>query len=170
MAKLSPLAIFIVLISVHYPFTACAAADDAASLRAELDRMKGDYAARIGALESRIAQLESAAATAATAAPVAAPVGPAPVVAAAKTSSASAFTPAISMILAGNYASLSEDPATYRIAGFIPTPSGAGPGERSVNLGESEWTVASNVDPYFFANVTAAIHGDDSISVEEAYF
>ena len=41
---------------------------------------------------------------------------------------------------------------------------------RSFNLDESELTVSSNVDPYFFANVTAAIQGDNSIDIEEAYF
>jgi hypothetical protein len=74
------------------------------------------------------------------------------------------------MILTGNYASLSQDPATYRIAGFIPPPAGEGPGERSFNLDESELTVTSNVDPYFFANVTAALQGDNRIDIEEAYF
>ncbi len=82
---------------------------------------------------------------------------------------ATAFNPQISMILTGNYASLSQDPATYRIAGFIPSAQ-EGPGNRSFNLDESELTVASNVDPYFYANVTAAIQGDNSIDIEEAYF
>jgi hypothetical protein len=98
--------------------------------------------------------------------PPAAPVPAAP----GKTGNATAFNPSISMILTGNYASLSQNPATYRIAGFIPPPGGEGPGERSFNLGESELTVSSNVDPYFYANVTAAIHGDDRIDIEEAYF
>jgi hypothetical protein len=84
-------------------------------------------------------------------------------------SGASAFNPAISMILAGNYASLSEDPTTYRIAGFIPNDGEVGPGERSFNLGESELTVAANIDPYFFGNVTASVTGDNEIEVEEAY-
>jgi len=82
---------------------------------------------------------------------------------------ANAFNPAISMILAGNYTSLSEDPNTYRIAGFIPNDGEVGPGERSFNLGESELTVAANIDPYFFGNVTASITGDNEIEVEEAY-
>jgi len=122
----------------------------------------------VQALEARIQQLESAVATA-TAAPPVYPQ-PAPVAAPAKGSNAAAFNPAISMILTGNYASLSQDPATYRVAGFIPPPSGEGPGRRSFNLDESELTVASNVDPYFFGNVTAAIQGDNSIDIEEAYF
>jgi hypothetical protein len=82
----------------------------------------------------------------------------------------SAFNPAISMILAGNYGHLSQDPGTYRIAGFMPNGGEVGPGDRSFNLGESELTVAANVDPYFFANVTASISSDNEIEVEEAYF
>ena len=128
--------------------------------------MKAANAARIEALEARIAQLESqAAATAAQAAEVA----PAPPPVASGGSGQSAFNPAMSVILAGNYANLSQDPATYRIAGFMP--GGAiGPGARSFNLGESELTFAANVDPYFLANLTASIGSDDSIHAEEAFF
>ena len=82
----------------------------------------------------------------------------------------SAFNPAISLILAGRYANESRDPATYRIAGVFPAGDAVGPGPRSFNLDESELTVAANVDPYFFASMTAAITGDNEISVEEAYF
>lgn len=174
-----------------------AAPDDVAKLRAEIEALKADYTSRVQALEARIKQLESAVATAqatppggapgtpaagglpaagvapgapsAAAAPPPAFPQPSPVAAPGKSSSATAFNPAISMILTGNYASLSQDPATYRIAGFIPA-HGEGVGERGFNLDESELTVASNVDPYFFANVTAAIQGDNSIDIEEAYF
>ena len=45
-----------------------------------------------------------------------------------------------------------------------------GPGERSFNLGESELTFAASVDPYFSAQLTAAITGEDEIEVEEAFF
>jgi hypothetical protein len=82
---------------------------------------------------------------------------------------AAAFNPAISVILAGNYAHLSEDPGTYRIAGFIPNGGEVGPGERSFNLGESEMTLSANVDPYFYANLTAAIDSENEIGVEEAF-
>ncbi len=149
------------------------AADDVAALRAELDALKSEYVSRVSALESRITQLESAAAAVA-----AAPQAPAPPVAeaaapapgAGRLSGASAFNPAISMILAGKYANVSQDPARYRIAGFIPSGGDIGPGPRSFNLGESELTVAANVDPYFFANVTASLGSENQISVEEAYF
>lgn len=137
-----------------------ARADEVSSLRTELQALKSDYSARVEALEARITQLESQAAT--TAAPAEALSAPG-------RSAATAFNPAISVILAGNYAQVSEDPETYTIAGFIPSGGEIGPGERSFNLGESEMTFAANVDPYFFANVTAAITGEDEIEVEEVF-
>ena len=141
----------------------CAArADDVAVLRTELDALKSEYAKRIAALEARIVQLESQAATPAPTTTPSPPIGAA--------GSGTAFNPAMSVILAGGYAHLSLDPATYRIAGFIPSGPAEGPGDRSFNLGESELTFSANVDPYFFANLTAAIEPDNNVSVEEAYF
>ncbi|HEU4625515.1 MAG TPA: hypothetical protein VFS52_12160 [Steroidobacteraceae bacterium] len=171
------------------PIAAVAANDDVAELRAELEALKSDYASKVASLEARIAQLESSSAGAAPAAaatePLAGAAGglgqspPAPAappdysaggdVAGARDGQ-TAFNPAISLILAGNYAHLSADPDTYRIAGFIPSGGETGPGARSFNLGESELTAAANVDPYFFANVTAAISSDNEIGIEEAYF
>lgn len=183
MAK--PLAGALVISAMLWSTPGHAAADDLAALKAELEALKKDYNTHIQALEDRIKQLESASGTAAPAGQAATPAvaaapaaaapafpEPAPLAAPAphKGSNATAFNPAISMILTGNYASLSRDPATYRIAGFMPPPEGEGPGDRSFNLGESELTLAANVDPYFFANVTAAIQGDNSIDIEEAYF
>ena len=175
MAKLAPIAGAIVVVCLLLPNAGIAATDDVAALRAELAALKTDYTSRVQALETRLKQLESAVATAQLAQPGAAPAPPAfpqppPVAPPGKSSNATAFNPAISMILTGNYASLSQDPATYRVAGFIPPPSGEGLGRRSFNLDESELTVASNVDPYFFGNVTAAIQGGNSIDIEEAYF
>ena len=177
MAKLTPIAAAIVFVCLVWPAAGHAAPDDLAALRAELEALKTDYTSRVQALEARIKQLEGAVVTAQLGAAPTPPATtappypqPAPVAAPAKSSNAAAFNPAISMILTGNYASLSQDPATYRVAGFIPPPSGEGPGSRSFNLDESELTVASNVDPYFFGNVTAAIAGDNRIHIEEAYF
>jgi hypothetical protein len=195
MAKLAPGAAAFIVACMSWPHAGYAATDDVAALRAEIEALKADYKSRVQALEARIKQLESAVATAQPASAAAAPAAPAaagapgtagtavasvvappvfpeavPGAAPGKSSNATAFNPAISMILTGNYASLSQDPATYRVAGFIPPPAGEGPGERSFNLDESELTVSSNVDPYFFANVTAAIQGDNSIDIEEAYF
>lgn len=137
------------------------AEDDAAALRAELESLKSDYDTRVAALEARIAALESAPAAALLA--EAAPAAPA-------ASSASAFNPAISLVLAGSYADTSRDLEDWRIAGFMPNGGEIGPGERSFSLGESELTLSASVDPYFSAQLTAAITGEDEIEVEEAFF
>ena len=141
------------------------AADDVAALRAEIAALKADYAERVGSLEVRIDQLESASSAAAA---VAAEPPPPPPSAPARNSSA--FNPAISVILAGNYADLSQDPADYHFAGFIPSGGEIGPGERSFNLGESEITFSASVDPYFTAALTLALSPGNEIGVEEAFF
>ena len=175
-------------------------ADDLSSLKGELESLKSDYQARIAKLEARINQLETQVASTTSAAPGAsAAIGtsgaagvPADVLAAAAAdtavagaasaeapmpepsmggrNSAAAFNPAMSVILGGNYANTSQDPDTYRIAGFIPSGGDVGPGDRNFNLGESELTLSANIDPYFFGNLTASINGDNEIEVEEAYF
>ena len=75
------------------------AADDVAALRAELQALKSEYSARVDALEARIRQLETANAAAADAALAATPPEPAPSPSAG--SGASAFNPAMSLILGG---------------------------------------------------------------------
>src|SRR5688572_31206809 len=105
------------------------AADDVAGLRAELQALKNDYQTRVDALEARIAQLESAPVGAvAEATPAGPPMSQPPA------RNATAFNPAISLILAGSYTDTSQDPETWRIAGFIPGGGEIGPGERSFNL------------------------------------
>ena len=135
--------------------------DDAAALRAELQSLKSDYDARVAALEARIDALESATVPAPSAQDV--PV-------ASTANAVSAFNPAISLVLAGSYADTSRDPEGWRVAGFMPNGGEIGPGERSFSLGESEMTLAASVDPYFTAQLTAAITGEDEIEVEEAFF
>ena len=146
-----------------------ARASEVDELRAQLEAMKSEYQSRIQALESRLAQLEEQAAAppaAVAAAPVAAP---APAPSGGGGNAANAFNPTVAVILGGRYTQTSVDPASYAIAGFIPAGDGVGPAPRSFNLDESELTLAANIDPYFFGNLTAAISGDNTISVEEAY-
>jgi len=141
------------------------AADDVGALRAELQALKTEYGARVDALETRIQQLEAAPAVPAPE-PVPAPETPAPKSA----GGASAFNPAISLILGGSFTGTSRDPADWHIAGFPPAGDEIGPGERSFNLGESELTFSASIDPYFSGVLTAAITGENEIEVEEAYF
>ena len=129
-----PLAAFV---AVLLPSVGYAASDaEVEALRAEIAALKSDYAARVSALEARLNQLEAA--------PVptpAAPVEPSPAPAAAK--SAAAFNPAISVILTGNYADLSQDPADYHIAGFMTADvSKYRPGS-SANCGRASWACGS---------------------------
>jgi hypothetical protein len=140
------------------------AADEVAALRAELQALKDDYGARVGALEAKIQQLE-ADQVAANAPPPPEPPPAAPV-----GSSASAFNPAMSLILGGSFTHTSRDPGDWHIAGFFPAGEESGPGERSFNLGESELTLSASIDPYFSGVLTAAITGDNEIEVEEAFF
>ena len=142
------------------------AADDVEALRAEIAALKAEYAQRVTALETRIDQLETTATVAATAAAPVEPPPPAPSAAARKSS---AFNPSISVILAGNYADLSQDPGDFNFAGFMPSGGEVGPGDRSFNLGESEVTFAASVDPYFTAALTMALSPEGEIGVEEAF-
>lgn len=152
------------------------AADDASALRAELQSLQAEYAARVEALEARIARLEAASAAQAAAADVPADltaaaqadIAPAPPSSDSR-SAATAFNPAISLIIGGSYHTSSRDPEDWQVAGFMPSGGEVGPGERSFNLGESELTLGANVDPYFSAMLTAAISGENEIEVEEAF-
>ena len=146
------------------------AADDVASLRAELQALKNDYKTRVDALEQRITQLESAPVGAlAEATPEPQPM-PAQAPSGGMGGTGTAFNPAVSLILAGGYTHTSQDPQTWQIGGFIPSGGEVGPGERSFNLGESELTLSANVDPYFSAQMTAAFTPENEVEVEEAFF
>jgi hypothetical protein len=167
--------------TVCAPATALAADDKAlAQIRADIKQMKEAYEARIQALEKRLQDAEAksaaserqAAVAAATPAAPAAPAVPAAPTAAAPVSgapaSATAFNPAVALILGGTYTNLSQDPQQYRIQGFIPGGEEIGPGARSFNLGESELTLSANIDTQFSGRLTFSLASDNSVSVEEA--
>jgi hypothetical protein len=173
------------------------AADDAEAtqqllrqLQRQLDSMRQDYEARLQALEARLKQAEAGlaqapppavppAASAPTAAGAAAPSTataavpppepppPAPVAAAAP-AAANAFNPAISLILSGSYSALSQDPADYRITGFL-TGAEIGPGVQGFSLGETELNISASVDHLFYGALNLALEADNSASVEEAF-
>jgi hypothetical protein len=164
MSMVRPVAALLALLTLP----AMASADDVSSLRAELQALKSDYDARVGKLEARIQQLEAANAALADAA-TALPAEPAPPPQPAASGGASAFNPSISVVLGGSYTNATRDPADWHIAGFTPAGDEIGPGDRSFNLGESEMTLAASVDPYFSAQLTAAITGENEIEVEEAF-
>lgn len=143
---------------------ACAATDsELAEIREQLRTLKDQYETRIRALENRLQAAEAAA-------PAASPSA----VSSASTSGASAgagiaaFNPAISLVLQGTYASLSQDPARYALAGFAKSPD-VSPGRRGLGLGESELALSANVDDRFAGNLIVSLTPENTVSVEEAY-
>ncbi|MYM39538.1 hypothetical protein [Duganella qianjiadongensis] len=170
------------------------AAAELAALRAEISAMKQAYESRLQALETRLQQAEAAVpargdsqlAGAAAASPsaqdgsagasaaVVAAAASEPSVAAAPAAApagtqANLYNPNISMILGGSWQNLRQDPQQYMLQGFIPSGGETGPGKRSFNLGESELTLAANIDPHFAGQLTFALSGANEASVEEAF-
>jgi hypothetical protein len=169
------------VLAAAFPLSAAAASDaDIKELREQVLQMKQDYEQRIRQLEQRLAEAErNAAAAAGTAGKAENAAVQAEKSAAAARETAeqtarrptaeNAFNPAISLILSGTYASLSKDPGSYRIDGFVPSLGEISPPQRSFSLGESELTLSASVDPYFSGYFTAAITPENEVEVEEAY-
>lgn len=151
-----------------------------AAIRAQIQEMKQSYEARLQALEQRlqdaqaaVAEAQNAAASAqqasAAAPAAAAPAAPAPVAPTTAAAGDNSFNPSVSLVLGGTFSNLSQDPNTYRFGGFMPPGGEVGPGSRSFNLGESELTMAANIDPMFAGQLTFALTGENEAEVEEAY-
>jgi hypothetical protein len=161
------------------PLSASAAENpELAAIRAQIQEMKQSYEARLQALEQRlqdaqaaVAEAQNAAAAAQQASAAPGPAAPAPAAPpAAVAQGDNAFNPSISLVLGGTFSNLSQDPGTYRFGGFMPPGGEVGPGSRSFNLGESELTMAANIDPMFAGQLTFALSGENEASVEEAFF
>ncbi len=146
-------------------------------LRQEIAAMRADYEARLKALEQRLQGAEHALATPSPVMPTApnaeaaaAPTTMPSSVGAATASGANAFNPAMSLILSGQYSGTTLNPSPYSIAGFqLPKVSDAGPGARGFNLSESELGFSASIDPWLRGAANISLHGDDTVSVEEAY-
>ena len=80
-----------------------------------------------------------------------------------------AFNPGISLVLNGIYGNLSQDPAGFRINGFVPTLGEVGPPNRGLSLGESEITFSANIDPHFRGTAIVALTPENEAEIEEAY-
>lgn len=137
-----------------------------ADIRDQIRQMKQSYEARIQALEQKLKDAEARSASAAAAAP-----SPPPAMASvppAVPSGISAFNPAISVVLQGVYANLSQDPKQYAIAGFAPSGDIA-PAKRGFSLAESELGLSANVDDKIFGNLIFSLSPENTVEVEEAY-
>jgi hypothetical protein len=137
------------------------AADDVAQLKAELEQTQ----AIVKQLEARLNAVEAQ--NAAAPKPAEQPVA----VEGGGKSSDNAFNPAISAVLMGGFNAYSRNPETAKIAGFAQADEAKLP-NRGFSLGESELTLASNIDDMFYGALTTSLHeegGDTSIDLEEAY-
>jgi len=114
------------------------------------------YEQRIEALERRLSEVEATANQAA-------------VQASSRPASANALNPAISLILNGIYADRSQDPARFRIDGFVPTMGEVAPPARGLSLGESEIAFAANIDHMFRGTLVASLASEGGADVEEGY-
>ena len=154
---------------------------DLAEIREEIQQLKAAYEARIQALEQHLKDAEARSAVAAappgspaadaSPAVVAPPAAvPAPPVAtgAPNAPGIAAFNPAISAVLQGVYANLSQDPNQYAIAGFVPSGDIA-PAKRGFSIAESELGLSANVDDKVYGNLIFSLSPDNTVEVEEAY-
>jgi hypothetical protein len=170
-------AAFAVAALLSAPAAWAATDNELAEIREQMRQLRESYEARLTALEARLREAEANAARAAAAAANAPPPAPNAAAAlprlpaptgAAPASGIAAFNPAISAVLQGRYANLSQDPDRYAIAGFQQTPD-TGPGKRGLSLSESELAISANVDDKFAANLIVSLSPDNSVEVEEAY-
>jgi hypothetical protein len=156
------------------PSSGYAATDaDLAQIRDEIRQLKEAYEARIQALEQRLKEAEDKATKAQPAepaGPAAASVANAPATApsAPPSTSANAFNPAISAVLQGVYADLSQDPTKYAITGFVPSGDIV-PAKRGFSIAESELALSANVDDKVYGNLIFSLSPQNTVEVEEAY-
>ena len=196
MSRASPfLAATAVLVSLSAVSPAFAdEASDLAAIKAQLGALQREYGGKIRSLENRLAKAEadaraaraaaataSATAGAAQASAAAATVSvdqstaalqqalaDAPPPAAAPPASNNAFNPGIAAVLNGFYVASQRDPSTSHIRGFAQGDDANGP-VRGFSLGESEVSLAANIDPYLQGFLDFSMHDDNSLSLEEAY-
>lgn len=179
-----------------------ASAGDMAELKQMIEGLKSDYEARIKALERRVtaaeqraAHAEAEARRAKAAAPAAAaaprPMGTPPVVHAAPApasaghtvTAGSAFNPALSVILDGNYYHDGLGGEGSALVGEAFQPSAGGHGhdhgegdhahgalDNGFNFREAEIAFSATVDPWFDATAYVAIDGDGTVELEEGWF
>jgi hypothetical protein len=87
---------------------------------------------------------------------------------AAPPASNNAFNPGIAAVLNGFYVASTRDTQKQTIRG-IAAGDEAGLPSRGFSLGESEVSLAANIDPYFSGFLDFSMQDDNSLSVEEAY-
>lgn len=137
----------------HLREQAAAALEQAQAARAELEQMKAAQAA------APVASQADAGVAAVSASGNASGGNP------------NAFNPAISIILNGQYTHHSVSPDDYVRAGF-PVVGEGRPADQGLSLGESEISLAANIDDKFYGQLTLALGSEDGeidVGIEEAF-
>jgi hypothetical protein len=191
--KVATLFVVVAMLSAASPALADEAADLAA-IKTQLNTIEREYGGKIRSLENRLAKAEAdarearaAAAAANRSATAAATVAQAatqsaeasnnavqqaaaevPPPAPAPPASNNAFNPGIAAVLNGFYVASSHDTQTAHISGFATGQEARGP-LRGFSLGESEVSLAANIDPSLQGFLDFSMKDDNSLSVEEAY-
>ena len=161
--------------------------EDITALRHDMESLRQEYESRIADLEARLARAEAAegvqSATAdqtAVAAPVDQSTAPmttdvanndaysASPVSTAGPNSQSLYNPGMSVVLNGFLTAAHEDTGSERIAGVASGGEIENP-PRGFSLGESEFGLSSNIDPYFYGFLVVALDNEGAANVEEAY-
>ena len=137
-------------------FSAPAQSD--ASLQQELNQLQLDYNKKLKELETRLDQLQQQQDQAAVA----------PASGSNKTEAVNSFNPAIALILSGQAAYFSQNPANYRMPGFALGDE-TDPGTEGLSLAESELAISADVDNWFYGQFVLSVTPDNQVSVEEAY-
>ena len=81
------------------------------------------------------------------------------------------MSPAISLVLQGQYADFSQDPEAYELPGFM-LGGEAGLHAAGFGLGHGELVMSSTIDDLYFGKLTLAIadhEGETEVELEEAY-
>ncbi len=184
MFKRSTIALAVTAALACTPLARAATDEDLKEIREQVRQMKEQYEKRIDALEKRLQQAEQSAGKAeatagraqaaagnaeATAEKAQVTASQAAVQASSRPASENAMNPGISLILNATYGNLSQDPTAHSIKGFVPTGGEVAPPAKGLSLGESELVISGNIDPNFRGTFIAALGGDNTIGVEEAY-
>ena len=134
----------------------------AAELAEQLQALKREYEARIGALEAQLTAMESRAKDA--------DQESASTARAARPASDNAFNPAIGIVLNGLFSQHSED--EFEIHGF-PVGHESERAEEGLSLGHSEIAMSASIDDKFLGNLTLGlgVHPGEptEVELEEAY-
>ena len=140
--------------------------EDLRAIREQIKQLKDSYEQRIQQLEQRLQQAETSSKNAEnTAAQAVATAQQADHPAA---TSEGSFNPAISLILQGTYGQLQQDPA-IPTTGFAMSPPNNTGYTKGFSLGESEISIAANIDPQFRGIGTFSLEPTGGINVENGF-